>query len=273
MAERRSIGDRGHRLRLDGPGAQPLVPPHPDAVPRARLRPTARRSAPTTWRRGATRRPTSFGFAEVTDDWRRVVDHPDVDVVIVTAPNMLHEELCVAAAGAGKHLFCEKPVGGTPEQTVRVAAATRRAGIITGVGYNYRWVPLVMHARELVASGPARRDHQLPGPLLLDVRQRSARPAVVALPPGRGRLRRVERHPQPRRRSRPPTSSARSREVVGTAGDVHPPSARCRRGRRHALRPGPTRRPHRRGDERGLRRRPRACSTAARAAASSARGR
>ena len=94
-----------------------------------------------------------FGFAQATDDWRPVVDHPDVDVVVVTAPNMLHEELCVAAALAGKHVFCEKPVGGTPEQTVRVAGAVRRAGVISGVGYNYRWVPLVLHARELIAAG------------------------------------------------------------------------------------------------------------------------
>ena len=94
-----------------------------------------------------------FGFAQASDDWRPVVDHPDVDVVVVTAPNMLHEELCVAAASAGKHVFCEKPVGGTPEQTVRVAGAVRRAGVISGVGYNYRWVPLVLHARELIAAG------------------------------------------------------------------------------------------------------------------------
>jgi predicted dehydrogenase len=95
----------------------------------------------------------SFGFAEATDDWRAVVDHPDVDVVVVTAPNMLHEAICVAAAGAGKHVFCEKPVGGTPDQTLRVAEAIRRAGVISGVGYNYRWVPLVLHARDLIASG------------------------------------------------------------------------------------------------------------------------
>ena len=94
-----------------------------------------------------------FGFAQASDDWRPVVDHPDVDVVVVTAPNMLHEELCLAAAQAGKHVFCEKPVGGTPEQTVRVAGAVRRAGVISGVGYNYRWVPLVLHARELIAAG------------------------------------------------------------------------------------------------------------------------
>jgi predicted dehydrogenase len=95
----------------------------------------------------------SFGFAAATEDWRGAVEHPDVQVVIVTAPNMLHEEVCVAAAAAGKHIFCEKPVGGTPEQTVRVAAAARRAGVITGVGYNYRWVPLVLHAKEMISTG------------------------------------------------------------------------------------------------------------------------
>jgi predicted dehydrogenase len=104
----------------------------------------------------ATRRDEatrSFGFAEATDDWRAVVDHPGVDVVVVSAPNMLHEELCVAAAESGKHVFCEKPVGGTPEQTIRIADAVRRAGVISGVGYNYRWVPLVLHARDLIAAG------------------------------------------------------------------------------------------------------------------------
>jgi predicted dehydrogenase len=95
----------------------------------------------------------SFGFGDATDDWRRVIEHPDVQVVVVTAPNMLHEELCLAAADAGKHTFCEKPVGGTPEQTVDIAVAARRAGVITGVGYNYRWAPLVLHAQELIRAG------------------------------------------------------------------------------------------------------------------------
>jgi predicted dehydrogenase len=95
----------------------------------------------------------SFGFSATTADWRVVIEHPDVQVVVVTAPNMLHEEICVAAAAAGRHVFCEKPVGGTPEQTVRIATAARKAGIISGVGYNYRWVPLVLHARDLIATG------------------------------------------------------------------------------------------------------------------------
>jgi predicted dehydrogenase len=95
----------------------------------------------------------SFGFARGTADWRRVVEEPDVDVVVIAAPNMLHVELVEAAAAAGKHVFCEKPVGGTPEQTVRAEKAARGAGVITGVGYNYRFAPLVQYARRLIADG------------------------------------------------------------------------------------------------------------------------
>ncbi len=96
---------------------------------------------------------SGVGFREAVEDWRAVVDHPDVDVVYVTAPNMMHEEIAIAAAVAGKAVFCEKPVGGTPDQTVRIEAAARRAGVITGVGYNYRWAPLVQHAKALIESG------------------------------------------------------------------------------------------------------------------------
>ncbi len=96
---------------------------------------------------------SSFGFARSTADWRAVIEDPDVDVVMIAAPNMLHTELVEAAAAAGKHVFCEKPVGGTPEQTVRAEKAARDAGVISGVGYNYRWAPLVQYARTLIAGG------------------------------------------------------------------------------------------------------------------------
>jgi predicted dehydrogenase len=95
----------------------------------------------------------AFGFREAAADWRRVCEHPDVDAVVVTAPNILHVEVVEAAAAAGKHVFCEKPVGGTPEQTARAAAAARAAGVTSGVGYNYRFAPLVRYAAELIAGG------------------------------------------------------------------------------------------------------------------------
>ncbi len=96
---------------------------------------------------------SSFSFKRGAVDWREVVADPEVDVVFIAAPNMLHVELVEAVADAGKAVFCEKPVGGTPGQVVRAARAAREAGVISGVGYNYRWAPLVRYARELIAGG------------------------------------------------------------------------------------------------------------------------
>lgn len=96
---------------------------------------------------------TGFGFGRATADWREVVVDPGVDVVVVTAPNMLHVEIVEAAASAGKHVFCEKPVGGTPAQTARAVLAAGKAGVVTGVGYNYRWAPLVQEAKRLIDTG------------------------------------------------------------------------------------------------------------------------
>jgi predicted dehydrogenase len=95
----------------------------------------------------------SFGFKRGSAAWESVIDDSDVEVVYIAAPNMVHVELVEAAAQAGKAVFCEKPVGGTPEQVARAALAARGAGVISGVGYNYRWAPLVRYARELIASG------------------------------------------------------------------------------------------------------------------------
>jgi predicted dehydrogenase len=95
----------------------------------------------------------SFGFREAVGDWHEVIANDDVHVVFVTAPNMLHLEMVEAAAKAGKQVFCEKPVGGTPAQTVKAERAARRAGVISGVGYNYRWAPLVQHARQMIVEG------------------------------------------------------------------------------------------------------------------------
>jgi predicted dehydrogenase len=95
----------------------------------------------------------SFGFVRGSVDWRRVVEDPEVDAVWIAAPNMLHGELVTAVAAAGKAVFCEKPVGGTPAHVVGAAVAARAAGVISGVGYNYRWAPLVQYARDLIAEG------------------------------------------------------------------------------------------------------------------------
>jgi predicted dehydrogenase len=93
-----------------------------------------------------------FGFARAVEDWRDAITS-DVDAVWVTAPNMLHIPMIEAACAAGKAVFSEKPIGGKPEQAVAAFRAAQAAGVATGVGYNYLWAPLVLHARELIASG------------------------------------------------------------------------------------------------------------------------
>jgi len=84
-----------------------------------------------------------FGFERYTTDWRAVIADPEVEVVNVAAPNGMHLEIIREAARAGKHILCEKPVGKDPQETIQSVAAAREAGVLTFVGYNYRWAPLV----------------------------------------------------------------------------------------------------------------------------------
>ena len=96
---------------------------------------------------------SSFGFESGTVEWRELLERDDIDVIDITAPNGLHQELAEAAAAAGKHVFCEKPVGVEPQATAAIEAAARRARVISGCGYNYRWAPLVQYTRALIDEG------------------------------------------------------------------------------------------------------------------------
>jgi len=109
-----------------------------------------------------------LGFERHTTDWKHVISHPEVQAVNITAPNHMHLEIARAAAAAGKHVFCEKPVGRTPRETAEIEQTTRQAGVLTGVGYNYRWAPVVQHARQLVADGKLGKLTHYRGRFLVD---------------------------------------------------------------------------------------------------------
>lgn len=94
-----------------------------------------------------------FGFASATRDWREVAADPRVHAVSITAPNFLHREIAVAMAGAGKHIWIEKPVGLTARDARAVADAVAGAGVQGSVGFNYRNAPAVETARDLIAAG------------------------------------------------------------------------------------------------------------------------
>jgi predicted dehydrogenase len=94
-----------------------------------------------------------YGFASAVRDWREVAADPRVGAVSITAPNFLHREIGVAMAGAGKHLWIEKPVGLTADDARAVADAVAKAGVQGTVGFNYRNAPAVEAARDLIAAG------------------------------------------------------------------------------------------------------------------------
>ena len=94
-----------------------------------------------------------FGFARATGDWRTLVEDPAVDVVSITTPNALHHEMALGAVAAGKHVYCEKPMGITLGQAEEMAGAAARAGVRTIVGYNCLGLAI---AEGLMAEGCTR---------------------------------------------------------------------------------------------------------------------
>ena len=101
----------------------------------------------------ASRRAAELGFARWTTNWREVVDDSRVDIVDITTPNHLHAEIAIAAAEAGKHVYCEKPLANTSADAARIVAAVEKAGVTNIVGFNYLKNPAQAFARQLIQEG------------------------------------------------------------------------------------------------------------------------
>jgi predicted dehydrogenase len=97
-----------------------------------------------------------LGWPATETDWKRLVQRDDVDLVDVCTPGSSHAEISIAALEAGKHVLCEKPLANTVEEARAMAGAADRAaakGVRAMVGFNFRRVPAVALAKELVAAG------------------------------------------------------------------------------------------------------------------------
>ncbi|TNF83700.1 Gfo/Idh/MocA family oxidoreductase [Pseudomonas sp. ICMP22404] len=94
-----------------------------------------------------------YGFAEYTTDWRDVINRPDVDIVDICTPNDTHAEIAIAAALAGKHVMCEKPMAMTVADAEKMQAAAQKTGVVTMVSYNYRHTPAIQMAKKLIDEG------------------------------------------------------------------------------------------------------------------------
>ena len=115
------------------------------------------------------------GFERATKSAAEVIGHPDVEAVSITAPNHLHRELAIAAASAGKAIWAEKPLGRDPLETAEIAAAVAAARVPSLIGFNYRHVPAVQHARALVTGGRLGSVRTYRGRFLVDYAARADR--------------------------------------------------------------------------------------------------
>jgi predicted dehydrogenase len=101
----------------------------------------------------ATDAANRLGFAHGVADWRRVIDDPDIHIVDIVTPNNSHPEIAIAAAQAGKHVICEKPLARTAAEAKTMLDAVEAAGVTHMVAFNYRHTPAVALARKFIEAG------------------------------------------------------------------------------------------------------------------------
>ncbi|MDX1224506.1 gfo/Idh/MocA family oxidoreductase [Sinorhizobium medicae] len=94
-----------------------------------------------------------LGFRKATTDWRDLLIDPEIDVIDITTPNLLHKEMALAAIAHGKHVYCEKPLAPTVADCAEMVAAAEKAGVVTQLGFNYLKNPLIFLARDIIESG------------------------------------------------------------------------------------------------------------------------
>jgi predicted dehydrogenase len=94
-----------------------------------------------------------FGIARPYSDWRELIADRDVDAVYIATPVRVHEEQAMAAAAAGKHVLCEKPMAMTAAECDRIIAACRANGVALGVAYYRHFYPVIARTKAILASG------------------------------------------------------------------------------------------------------------------------
>ncbi|MDZ4688280.1 MAG: Gfo/Idh/MocA family oxidoreductase [Planctomycetaceae bacterium] len=94
-----------------------------------------------------------WGYASVETDWRKLVERKDVDAVDICTPNNLHKEIAIAAAANGKMILCEKPLAMNVAEGEEMCKAVEKAKVLNTVWYNYRRVPAVTYAKQLIDEG------------------------------------------------------------------------------------------------------------------------
>ncbi|MDA4111576.1 MAG: Gfo/Idh/MocA family oxidoreductase [Thaumarchaeota archaeon] len=96
---------------------------------------------------------SKLGFENHTADWRTLTSSSDIDLVDIVAPTYLHAEVAIDAAEHGKAILCEKPIATTAADAKKMYEAASRAGVVNGVGFNYRRLSAILLAKKLITEG------------------------------------------------------------------------------------------------------------------------
>ena len=94
-----------------------------------------------------------WGYESVETDWKALIARDDIDAVDICTPNDTHAEIAIAAAEAGKMILCEKPIARNIDEGQKMVDAAEKAGVATTVWYNYRRIPAVTLAKQIIDSG------------------------------------------------------------------------------------------------------------------------
>ena len=95
----------------------------------------------------------TWGYESCETDWRKLIARKDIDLVDITLPNNMHREVAIAAAKAGKMILCEKPLARNGPEGLKMVQAIEKAGVPNMVSYNYRRIPAVTLAKQLIDEG------------------------------------------------------------------------------------------------------------------------
>ncbi len=94
-----------------------------------------------------------YGWESYETDYRRLMENPDIDIIDVSTPGHLHHEVVMEAFAAGKHVLCEKPLANSLNEAAEMVRAWRAAGTVGMINFNYRKVPAIMLAKQLIDEG------------------------------------------------------------------------------------------------------------------------
>jgi len=107
----------------------------------------------TTRRETAQRAAAEIGCRFYTDDYRELLGRADIDAIDICTPNNSHHEIVLAAAAAGKQIYCEKPLAMNVAEAESMARAVESAGVKAQVTFNFRFFPAIMRAKQLIEAG------------------------------------------------------------------------------------------------------------------------